>query len=213
MYNYLYDYDWISSGWGAASGIILFGILVAIAAGLVIYIFSALGVMNIARKNNLNYPWLAWLPIGRDYLIGKLGFELYADEGKKNPTLTWVLFGLAIGMYVFGDSSVDGLISLGFIVLETMAFYNIFKKVSDKEVVFTVSTALSGGSLGGIFLYALKDKVVPATNVKEADIVEEEDLKEDKKTTKKEANTKFCGACGSKEAKDTKFCSNCGKEL
>ena len=185
--------------------IIVFIMIVVLGLVIAVYVFASLGIMSFAKKNNIANAWLAFIPGGRSYLIGKLGYEIYAEPGKKNETLTWVTMGIGIAAYIldFGNNFLSYGLSIALVVLHTIAYYNIFKVVaSNKSTLYTVLTALYN-NLGGIFLYLNRDKdIKPVEVIKE--VVEEE--------PKKPANN-FCIHCGTKLNPNVKFCPECGKPI
>ena len=211
---------------GAFGGVLAtFGVLaifiVIILSILIIglWIFGSVGLMNLAKKNNISNAWLVFLPIGRSYILGKLGFEKYGDpKNTNNNTFMWVTFGLGIASFVLGTSDGDlgTLVKYALLFFECWAFYNIFKNLNEKNsVLYTVFTALTGTLLGGIFVYLTKEP----SEVKEAEVVEEKKVepKEDKKETKKKEtkkdSSKFCSQCGNKLLNDAKFCPECGNKI
>ncbi|MBR3660416.1 MAG: zinc ribbon domain-containing protein [Bacilli bacterium] len=205
---------------------VFFAILVGVAI-ILLWVFGSIGLMNLAKKKNLPHPWLAFVPIGRSYLIGKLGFEIYDASNKNATTFMWITLALGAASFLLNNSSGDlgTLVKYGLLFFETWAFYNMFKNLKPKNaVVYTVFTALSGSLLGGLFLYLMKDEEVEE-RVAEAEVVEEkkeitEEKKEEvktetKKTESKKENNKvsFCPECGAKLSKDAKFCPECGKKI
>ena len=204
---------------------VFFAILIGIAV-ILLWVFGSIGLMNLAKKKNIQNPWLAFLPIGRSYLVGKLGFEVYDVENKNATTFMWVTLALGAASFVLGDSSGDlgTLVKYGLLFFETWAFYNMFKTLKPKNaIVYTVFTALTGSLLGGIFLYVMKNEDFDSNNtVKEADVVEEkpdekkfEKVEETNKseTKKTSSKTSFCSNCGAKLVKGAKFCPECGKKV
>lgn len=201
---------------------VFFAILVGVLVVL-LWVFGSIGLMNLAKKKNIQNAWLAFVPIGRSYLIGKLGFEIFDSENKNKTTFMWITLGLGAASFVLGNSNgdLDTLVRYALLFFESWAFYNMFKNLNPKHsIVYTVFTALTGTLLGGVFLYVMKyEDSVDADNnskneTKEADIVEEKKTIDTKKTTKKEDNKlNFCDNCGAKLAKTAKFCSECGKKI
>ena len=208
--------DGALGGFMATFGVlaVFFIILLAIAV-VFLWVFGSIGLMNLAKKNNIPNAWLAFVPIGRSYIIGKLGFETYGDKKNQyNTTFMWITFGLGAASFLLGDGKGDlhQLINYGLLFFECWALYNMFKNLKpSKAVVYTVFSALTGTLLGGLFLYLLK----PEDEVKEATVVEEKKEEEPKKAeTKKETSkTKYCSECGTKLAADAKFCPECGKKV
>ena len=214
MYNF--DFD-LTEVFGVASLLIVFFAVVVLLGVIIVWVFSSLGLMNLAKKKNIPNPWLAFLPVGSSYLIGKLGFEVYQEESKKNPTLTWVTLGIAAGIILFGDESFSGILSIALLVFHSIAYYNIFKDLYKNYVVFTVFTVLSDSLLGGVFLYSMRNTIEDKQEedikeeTKEAEIVKEEKKEEIKKEEK--VRPSFCSICGNKLNKTAKFCSNCGQKI
>ena len=52
---------------------------------LVFYVLSCVGLYGMAVNRRMDYPWLAWIPIVRYYLLGELVSEkAYFKAHKKN---------------------------------------------------------------------------------------------------------------------------------
>ena len=210
---------------------IFFGIIIIIIS-IILWVFSSLGLMKIAKKNNINAAWLAFFPIGRSYIIGKVGFQVYDKSNTHAETLMWVTFGLGIASFVLtSGSDLNKLINTALLVFESIAFYNMFKAINPKNtVLYTVFTVLSNTVLGGIFLYATKDisdsNYENNSNLKEeisdASIENKENTEvKNKKNNKETYNTEtknvkkeiFCSNCGVKLPINTKYCSECGNKV
>lgn len=50
-------------------GVIL---IIALVIGIICYVFNSLGLYSMAKKRNFDHPWLAWIPIAQNYLMGDL---------------------------------------------------------------------------------------------------------------------------------------------
>jgi len=209
-YNDLFENLDMSFGedllWGFGAFIAIVALIV-LAFVVVIYVFQAVALMRLAKKNDLPNAWLAWVPVGCMYLLGKLGFEVYAPAGKKNEALTWVLFGLAAASLVVG-SGLSFIVEIGITVFVTWAYYNIFAKINPKNcVLFTILTAIF--SVGGIILFFNSKRFVSGT---ESNEVKEEKVS-DKEETTEENKPKYCSYCGNKLNKTSKFCGKCGNKI
>ena len=201
--------------------IILFAILVVFC-----YVFSSIGLMNLAKKKNVSNAWLAFIPVGRSYIIGKLGHEVYNKENKNATTFMWVTLGLGAASFVLGNGNGDlhTLVEYALLFFESWAFYNMFKALNPKNaIVYTVFTVLTGTLLGGIFLYFMKtfdeepvESATGAETKKDEEQTEvKKEIKSESKITVKKESTKsnFCINCGAKLNKDAKFCPECGKKV
>ena len=218
MYNYdifnqleSMDFDGALVGLGIFIFIIA---LIALVIIVVVYILQSIALYKLANKNNLQNSWLAWLPVGNMYILGKLGFEIYADDDKKNEVFTWILLGCSAGSFLLDRLSVlDGLTSiasLGVLVFSVWAYYYIFNKINNKNaVLFTVLSAIF--QIGGVILFFNKNRF----SNEEQTIVKEDIKKDVKKEAKEksEAQAKYCAYCGNKVTKTSKFCSKCGNQL
>ena len=188
----------------------VFFIILASIAIVFLWVFGSIGLMNIAKKNNISTGWLAFIPVGRSYLIGKLGFDVYDSNNKNKTTFMWITFGLGAAAFILGNSNSDlnTLVKYSLLFFESWAFYNMFKNLnSQKAIVYTVFTVLTGTLLGGLFLYLMKTEENKTNDIKEAFVVEKK--KEEKKEPPK---GEFCSNCGTKLTKTAKFCPECGKE-
>lgn len=75
--------------------LILVGIVMVL-VGLVIYLAQAFALARIAKKLELERPWLAWIPIAQNYLLGSVAER--CDERRGLNVLPWekILLNAAI---------------------------------------------------------------------------------------------------------------------
>ena len=205
FYNYFDEYT------NFLGPIAIFLIVLLILISIVMYIFGALGLMALAKKNKLDNPWLAFIPIGSSYLLGKLGFEVYSSKKEKNPTLTWILFGASLASCI--GSFLENIASIVTIVFMVLAYNRIYKNIVPQSA--TKYTVLSF-FFGGIPFYVNKELVKEAAFeevVVEKEVKEKpEKVNEEDKEIKKE-RPNFCSNCGNKLTKSAKFCPECGQEI
>ncbi len=198
------------SGWPVAiAGMGLVVVFLLLAFIIAIYVLGALSIMELAKKNNIPNPWLAWIPCANYYLLGKLGFEVYPPKEKKMEALTWVTLGVAIAK-VFFSGVIGTMCSIALTVFVAIAFYNIFKEERpDKVVLYTVLVAIFGLLALGIIVLSNKKNLKGSSNYSSTNNTNE--VKSE--VSSKDENVKFCPSCGSKLKKDTKFCPNCGNSV
>lgn len=207
FYNYFDEYT------NFLGPIAIFLIVLLVLISIVMYIFGALGLMALAKKNKLDNPWLAFIPVGSSYLLGKLGFEVYSSKEEKNPTLTWILFGASLASCIVG-SFLENIASTVTIVFMVLAYNRIYKNIVPQSA--TKYTILSF-FFGGIPFYLNKDLVKEATFQEE--VVEKEEVNENKEEVKEETKElkkerpNFCSNCGNKLTKSAKFCPECGQQI
>lgn len=207
MDNYFYGL------FGGLSIIVIFLLFVFLIFYLVAYVFGALGIMEVAKKNNIPNPWLAFLPVANSYLIGQLGFEIYSNENEKNTTFPWIMAGLsASGIILNSDSSLYTLVEIALAVFGIISYYRIYKYLTPKYKLYTILSFF----FGGIPLFLNKDmiKAKKENNVNDAEIVKEEKVNETKEEIKESIERPlYCSNCGNKLNKTAKFCANCGKKI
>lgn len=198
---------------GAFLGIGVFIAIIALIVGviaIIIYVFQSIALYKLADKNNIANAWLSWIPVGNMYILGKLGFEIYADDDKKNEVFTWILLGCSAASILLDDLS--GIASLGVLVFSTWAYYYIFNKINKPNaVLLTVLTAIF--RIGGIILFFNRNRFANKEVVKEPK--KETKTEEVKNEVKEEIinKPKYCSYCGNKVNKTSKFCSKCGNKL
>lgn len=206
-------YDYFDEYTNFLGPIAIFLIVLLVLISIVMYIFGALGLMALAKKNKLDNPWLAFIPIGNSYLLGKLGFEVYSSKEEKNPTLTWILFGASLASCIVG-SFLENIASTVTIVFMVLAYNRIYKNIVPQSA--TKYTILSF-FFGGIPFYVNKELVKEATF--EEVVVEKEEVNENKEEVKEETKElkkerpNFCSNCGNKLTKSAKFCPECGQQI
>ena len=78
-YEYGFEYAFPEAMEGAATGAvgIVTGILLvvwflAMGFSLVLYVLNAVGMYRIAKRRGIHHAWLAWVPIGCNWLLGSI---------------------------------------------------------------------------------------------------------------------------------------------
>lgn len=126
----------------ALMGIIMIIAIVALVLGIVVYICTGLALFTVGKAEGIPNKWLAWIPIGSNYVILK--------SGEKNANLIWVYLGTTIlsvvGSFLgYGDSPIAlvfTLASFGLaiwqIVISIICFLTIGKKYGMSPAWFIV---------------------------------------------------------------------------
>lgn len=68
--------------------------------GLVMYVLQSVGLHTIAKRRGIHHPWLAWIPIAANWLIGSISdqYQFVAKGRVRNRRK--VLLGLSIPTFV-----------------------------------------------------------------------------------------------------------------
>jgi len=148
---------------GATGVIIVFLILI----GLVFYVLGALGLMTMAEKKKIQNAWLAFIPIGQQYILGKI-IEPVELGGKKIEHAPYILLGAGVVIYAgsLGDGALSGLLSLAASIAMIIAMYCLYKMYIPEKAVLYLVLSIVLPFLGPIFIFQLRNKeVAPKTQL------------------------------------------------
>lgn len=101
--------------------------------GLVNYIFVALATYKVAKVENVNNPWLAWIPIANLYLLikiadGKMYFMVLAIAS---------FFGNALSRFGIGIVSIIGtLLNLAWLIYSIILYNRLCNKYDVNIALF-----------------------------------------------------------------------------
>ncbi len=128
-------------------GIMIVIYLVALAFGIVSYVFQALSLSTIARRRGLPSPWMAWVPVLNMWLMGSLSDQFQQYTKNKTTNRRKILIGGYIGIFAamillvvvalileltMGDSDA----AAAFLIVFVMVFYLAFVGLMITLVVF-----------------------------------------------------------------------------
>jgi len=127
-------------------------LLLFLAVFIVVYVFLAIGLMKMAKRENIENPWLAWIPIAQSYILGKL------VSHKQGENSGWIVLGLTILSSFASIIPIIGwIIPIGVGIYMFVLFHWIYEKYSNKAALMTIFTVLSAGSLSAIFIFAIRN--------------------------------------------------------
>lgn len=87
------------------AGVLLIIGLIALVVGLVMYILQSLGLYTIAKRRGIKHAWLAWLPVGSEWLIGCIADQYrYVAKGEVKNRRTIMLVLSLVGVVLGGLS-------------------------------------------------------------------------------------------------------------
>lgn len=93
------SYDFSYQGDGEIVGFLVVYMilwLVLMAFGIVSYILSSLGTYTIAKRRELNHPWMAWVPVLNLWILGSISDQYqYVVQDKIRNKRKWL-----IGLYI-----------------------------------------------------------------------------------------------------------------
>jgi hypothetical protein len=111
-------------------------------AGIMAYVLTSVGLYRAADKRRLPYPWMAWVPIARYYLLGTmLRNELIIIGRMRIPFFQYVL-PVASVMMILWSGSIGWLITILAYALIVMAYIGLFRQYGETGAV--VSGLMAG---------------------------------------------------------------------
>ena len=152
---------------GSTIGFII--LIICLLSGLIFYILQSIGLMKLAKRNNIKHSWLAFIPVANTYIHGKVAFE---DKIKTFTLLSIKIISTIISSSYYlnlvlsyvnfhtvytSNNTIANVFSWTYIIFLFYASYQIFKKYSDKAVIMLVFSVLSCGLLTPIFLFAIRN--------------------------------------------------------
>ena len=117
-----YSYDYAYSVGEDVSLLVLMSFyvvyyLIAIGFGIAAYILSSAGFYTIAKRRQLNHPWLAWVPVANAWIVGSLSDQYrYVKKGQTKSkrkillTLECILAALAAAAVVVVIVEIVGIV-------------------------------------------------------------------------------------------------------
>jgi hypothetical protein len=162
-------YDWIYRG--LAFGSILAGLfaVIALIAAVLAYVLSSIGLYRAAQKRSIPNPWMAWVPLTREYLVGTmLKNELIVTPKLRIPYFQFILPASTVLTWIASAGFFNWLFMLVSIVLAVLGFISLFRQYRESNAV--LYGILAGIPLlsvvGCFFIYQLgmKDAPDPAAN-------------------------------------------------
>lgn len=111
-------------------------------ADVAVYIFVALAIYTIAQRRNFDRPWMAWVPVAQDYIVGSLSDQYQLTVQRKVTCRRKYLLGANLATVV---SAIVLVIMLLVTVWNLLAAgYNNYDGEYDSVKVW--------GSTGGVIL-------------------------------------------------------------
>lgn len=124
--------------------------------GIALYLLMAWSLYQMALKQNIEYPWIAFIPIAQFYIVGKLIGDLSIGTFAV-PSIEYVLPAGAL-LSIIPIPIIRGLISIAFLVLMIFTLLKLYKMYAPgQEVLYTVLSIILPFMLP-IFLFMIKDK-------------------------------------------------------
>lgn len=202
MDNFAYNYDY-SGGDGAFIATMAGFIFIILAIALVFYILFVMGLYRMAKNQNIENAWLAFIPLANFYIMGcvigpiKIG-DYYFDRQKAGLLVLVV----PLGLMVLANIPFIGIIfSLASFAFWCAAYYYLYSRYStdNKPVILLVVSVVTLFMASAIIIFAIRNNEY---NNPDMDIA-----------SGGGTGYKYCPSCGQANDISTHFCSNCGNNF
>jgi hypothetical protein len=80
----------------AVAGALLVTAIVALLLGIVLYVIKSLGLYTIAKRRGIACPWLAWLPVGCEWIAGSIADQYRKVTSGKATVRRFIIVALAV---------------------------------------------------------------------------------------------------------------------
>ncbi|MFL0245723.1 hypothetical protein [Candidatus Clostridium stratigraminis] len=128
-----------------------------LAIGILLYIFTSMGLYKLASNQKLENPWLSWIPVANMYILGKLIKNLKLDT-LEIPSIELILslgfFAVLILRFIplFG-----WIIGAAYTVLCILALYKLFKIYRPDQAVLWIILSIVLPFMGPIFIFIIRN--------------------------------------------------------
>ena len=134
---------------------IAFGVIATI-IGIIAYVMFSLGLMTLAKNKGIENAWLAWIPIGNLFILGKI-VETVDIGTWKIPRLDIILPVSVPAMCLLNLIPVIGwILSIAYAVFLGFVLYKLFMKYRPAQaVLYTVLSVVLG--LVWVFVFVIRN--------------------------------------------------------
>lgn len=141
----------------------MLGGLIAMLGGLVfvffilaiaLYVLMGLSLMTMAKNKGIENPWLAFVPVGNMWIIGKIIETIELGEKKfENAALI-----LTVGCFVSIVPIIGSLLALVYMVVVYISLFKLYKMYApENATLYLILTIFVGVAMPFIFYFKLKD--------------------------------------------------------
>ena len=122
-FDYGFEYavpEMSESAMGVVTGILLILWFLAMGFSIVMYVLNAVGMYRIAKRRGIHHAWLAWVPIGCNWLLGSISDHYQYVVKQKTTSRRKVLLILSLVMVAVSFLFIGGVVGAS-LAANTMA--------------------------------------------------------------------------------------------
>lgn len=133
-------------------GLVAVVLVCTLAVRLTLFVFRALSLHKIARRRGIRVAWLAWLPVGNNWVLGSIADQYqYVVKGRiKNRRLLLLLLSIVVTVLQAAASAAG--ISLLFSYIRIMLGGTPYETVMPTLLAFALPVIAGAGSVAWIVI-------------------------------------------------------------
>ena len=81
---------------GAVAGVLIVAAILVVLVNIVLYVIKSLGLYTIAKRRGIACPWLAWLPVGCEWITGSIADQYRKVTSGKATVRRFIIVALAV---------------------------------------------------------------------------------------------------------------------
>jgi hypothetical protein len=131
--------------------------LIIFIVALVMYILTSIGLYKLALNQRIENPWLAWIPIGNLYILGKIIKTLKIDT-LEIPSIELVLpIGCVVVAILGGIPFIGWIVRIAYMILCFLAMYKLYKMYRPQQAVAWLILSIVLPFMGPIFIFVMRN--------------------------------------------------------
>ncbi len=134
-----------------------FLIVLCVLIGIALYVLFSIGLMKLAKNKGIENAWLAWIPIGQLYIMGKVigTFKIFDWEIPKAEM--WLPLGFVIAVVLFLIPLIKAFVPLSLFLASGFAFYKLFAMYRPKNATLYTLLSMLLGFMGPILVFVIRN--------------------------------------------------------
>lgn len=135
-----------------AAVVVLVVCLITLGICVTIYVLGALGAYKLAKRRGMTNAWLSWLPVGQEYILGKMANNISMEEPPYQKRGWWIAYPILSGAMLL-SALVNSVIMLSSLPDYIVRVTNAAMYGSEQAVIDAALSFVSGS--GGLLVIGL----------------------------------------------------------
>ena len=125
---------------------------------IILYVLSSIALYRLAANKGISSPFLAWIPYGRDYLLGKIIDEKVLFFSPVIPYAQWILLIGPVAISILSFAQPIGIVcAVVFALYAYCAHYRLFKLYRPNSAMLYIILSVIFPFLLPIFMFVIRN--------------------------------------------------------